>query len=65
MTFYVPDRHDLDGATAAGSARDPLLARAARYARWDGSQTIPALDADEIMDALAQVFGRYVERPVI
>jgi uncharacterized protein with von Willebrand factor type A (vWA) domain len=37
----------------AGSARDPLLARAARYARWDGSQTIPALDADEIMDALA------------
>jgi uncharacterized protein with von Willebrand factor type A (vWA) domain len=29
------------------------LARAARYARWDGSQTIPALDADEIIDALA------------
>jgi uncharacterized protein with von Willebrand factor type A (vWA) domain len=53
MTSYVPDRHDLDGATPAGSARDPLLARAARYARWDGSQTIPALDADEIMDALA------------
>ena len=53
MTSYVPDRHDLDGATAAGSVRDPLLARAARYARWDGSQTIPALDADEIMDALA------------
>jgi uncharacterized protein with von Willebrand factor type A (vWA) domain len=53
MTSYVPDRHDLDGATPAGSARDPLLARAARYARWDGSQTIPALDADEILDALA------------
>src|SRR5688572_29615410 len=53
MTSYVPDRRDLDGASAAGSPRDPLLARAARYARWDGSQTIPALDADDIMDALA------------
>jgi len=53
MTSYVPDRRDLDGGSAVGSARDPLLARAARYARWDGSQTIPALDADEIMDALA------------
>ena len=53
MASYVPDRRDLDGASGAGSARDPLLARAARYARWDGSQTIAALDADEIMDALA------------
>jgi uncharacterized protein with von Willebrand factor type A (vWA) domain len=53
VTSYVPDRHDLDGGSAVGSARDPLLARAARYARWDGSQTIPALDADEIIDALA------------
>ncbi len=53
MTSYVPDRRDLDGGSAVGSARDPLLARAARYARWDGSQSIPALDADEIMDALA------------
>ncbi len=53
MASYVPDRRDLDGGAAAGSTRDPLLARAARYARWDGSQSIPALDADEIMDALA------------
>ncbi len=50
---FSPDRRDLDGGSVGGSARDPLLARAARYARWDGSQTIPALDADEIMDALA------------
>ena len=53
MSLFSPDRHDLDGGTAAGSPRDPLLTRAARYARWDGSQSIPALDADEIMDALA------------
>lgn len=28
-------------------------ARAARYSRWDGSQHLPDLDADEILDALA------------
>jgi uncharacterized protein with von Willebrand factor type A (vWA) domain len=53
MTAYSPDPRDLETAAAASAARDPLLARAARYARWDGTQTIPALDADEILDALA------------
>jgi uncharacterized protein with von Willebrand factor type A (vWA) domain len=53
MSLYSPDPRDLDAAGAATAARDPLLARAARYARWDGTQTIPALDADEILDALA------------
>jgi uncharacterized protein with von Willebrand factor type A (vWA) domain len=50
---YTPDPADLDAAAAIAAARDPLLARAARYARWDGTQTIPALDADEILDAMA------------
>ncbi len=50
---YSPDPRDLEAPAASGAARDPLLARAARYARWDGTQTIPALDADEIIDALA------------
>jgi uncharacterized protein with von Willebrand factor type A (vWA) domain len=54
MTFFTPDRHDLDGGPTPATGRDPLLARAARYARWDGTQTIPALDADEIIDALAE-----------
>jgi uncharacterized protein with von Willebrand factor type A (vWA) domain len=53
MTEYSPDPRDLETVAAATAARDPLLARAARYARWDGTQTIPALDADEILDALA------------
>ena len=53
MSSYTPDPGDLDAAAAIAAARDPLLARAARYARWDGTQTIPALDADEILDALA------------
>ncbi len=53
MTAYSPDPRDLEAAGTTATGRDPLLARAARYARWDGTQTIPALDADEILDALA------------
>jgi uncharacterized protein with von Willebrand factor type A (vWA) domain len=50
---YSPDPRDLDAPAATAAGRDPLLARAARYARWDGTQTVPAFDADEILDALA------------
>ena len=50
---YSPDPRDLDAPAATAAGRDPLLARAARYARWDGTQTVPAFNADEILDALA------------
>src|SRR5690348_16431549 len=50
---YTPDPRDLSAPAVAAAGCDALLARAARYARWDGTQTIPALDADEILDALA------------
>ena len=53
MTSFSPDPRDLGQAAGQTPVRDPLLARAARYARWDGTQSIPALDADEILDALA------------
>ncbi|MFL5775028.1 MAG: vWA domain-containing protein [Chloroflexota bacterium] len=53
MTAYTPDPRHLAGGPGSYSGRDPLLARAARYARWDGTQSITALDADEILDALA------------
>jgi uncharacterized protein with von Willebrand factor type A (vWA) domain len=53
VSHFTPDPRDLDAGAAAAAGRDALLARAARYARWDGTQSIPALDADEIMDALA------------
>ena len=33
--------------------RGGAVARAARYSRWDGRQTIADLDADEVLDALA------------
>ncbi len=56
MTAYSPDPRDL-GAVGAGVGGDPeragALARAARYSRWDGRQTIADLEADEVMDALA------------
>lgn len=53
MTAYSPDPRDL-GSTA----RDPrdatgTLARQARFSRWDGSQEVADLAADEIMDALS------------
>jgi uncharacterized protein with von Willebrand factor type A (vWA) domain len=53
MTLFTPDPRDLGPAGGRPTTREALLARAARYARWDGTQSIPALDADEIMDALA------------
>jgi uncharacterized protein with von Willebrand factor type A (vWA) domain len=59
MTHWSPDRRDLDevrpvGPTTpdrGGSAAGPLVQRA-RFGRWDGSQAVPDLSADEIIDAL-------------
>ena len=53
MTGYSPDPRHLGAGPGPVSGREALLAKAARYARWDGTQSIPALDADEILDALA------------
>ena len=50
---FSPDPRDLEAPAATATGRDPLLVRAARYARWDGTQKVPALDADEILDAMA------------
>jgi uncharacterized protein with von Willebrand factor type A (vWA) domain len=53
VTAYSPDPRDL--GAGARDPRDPLeaIARRARYSRWDGSQQVADLDADEIMDALS------------
>ncbi len=59
MTHWSPDRRDLDEARPAGptmpdgggTAAGPLVQRA-RFGRWDGSQAVPDLSADEIIDAL-------------
>ena len=59
MTAYSPDPRDLgpDPARAGPPRRTETpadaLARAARYSAWDGSQHVADLDADEILDALA------------
>jgi uncharacterized protein with von Willebrand factor type A (vWA) domain len=53
MTAYSPDPRDLSGRVPRSN--DPIaeLARRARYSRWDGSQRLPDLDADEILKALS------------
>jgi len=57
VTGYSPDPRDLGGRVppARGVDDDPLaaLARRARYSRWDGSQQVPDLGADEILDELS------------
>ncbi|MGP1675068.1 MAG: vWA domain-containing protein [Candidatus Limnocylindrales bacterium] len=64
MTAYSPDPRDLGGRVPPSrngmpprGGRDDeapaALARAARYSRWDGSQRLPDLDADEILQALS------------
>jgi uncharacterized protein with von Willebrand factor type A (vWA) domain len=52
VTAYSPDPRHLEGSAERGST-DRSAGRAARYSRWDGSQGLPDLDADEILDALA------------
>ncbi len=50
---YTPDRRDLRDAGSGIEPSERALARAARYSQWDGSQAVPDLAADEILDALA------------
>ena len=52
MASYVPDPRDL-AELPERPDHDPAVPRAALFSRWDGSQLVPDLDADEIMDALA------------
>jgi uncharacterized protein with von Willebrand factor type A (vWA) domain len=50
---YTPDRRDLRDAGGGIEPSERSPARAARYSQWDGSQAVPDLAADEILDALA------------
>jgi uncharacterized protein with von Willebrand factor type A (vWA) domain len=62
VTAYTPDPRDLGpepdrlrrAARSSGdSAAADALARAARYSAWDGTQHVADLEADEILDAVA------------
>src|SRR5215207_3967331 len=53
MAFMTPDFRHLDRTDRPRIARDPGLGGDARYRAWDGSQDVPDLTADEIVDALA------------
>ena len=50
---YSPDRRDLRDSGGGIEPHERLLPHAARYSQWDGSQAVPDLAADEILDALA------------
>lgn len=52
MTAFSPDPRHLEDPTVL-AARDRSLGRHARFSRWDGTQAVPDLDADEILDQLA------------
>ena len=53
MAFLTPDPRHLGRADGAVPSRDAPLPPAAKYRRWDGSQDVPDLTADEIVDAMA------------
>ncbi|HEU0242886.1 MAG TPA: VWA domain-containing protein [Candidatus Limnocylindrales bacterium] len=53
MAFLTPDPRHLDRTDRPGPRRDPSLGGEALYRAWDGSQDVPDLTADEIVDALA------------
>ena len=53
MTFLTPDPRHLDRRDARRVPRDPRCGGDALYRAWDGSQDVPDLTADEIVDALA------------
>ncbi|HET9757527.1 MAG TPA: hypothetical protein VFP66_13560 [Candidatus Limnocylindrales bacterium] len=53
MTGYSPDPRDLSGRVPRPDDPSGELARRARYSRWDGTQRLPDLEADEILKALS------------
>ena len=53
MAFLTPDPRHLSRSDVPVAPRAPRLAADARYLAWDGSQDVPDLTADELVDALA------------
>jgi uncharacterized protein with von Willebrand factor type A (vWA) domain len=53
MTGWTPDRRDLRDAAGPTGRRADGLPHRARFSRWDGSQSVPDFDADDVLDALA------------
>lgn len=53
MAFLTPDPRHLDRSDVRPPPIPGALPPAARYRAWDGTQDVPDLTADEIVDALA------------
>ena len=53
MAFLTPDPRHLDRGDVRPLRHAPTLPPDARYRAWDGSQAVPDLTADELVDALS------------
>jgi uncharacterized protein with von Willebrand factor type A (vWA) domain len=53
MAFITPDPRHLDGRADRAPRRGGGLPGDARYLAWDGSQDLPDLTADQLVDAMA------------
>ena len=53
MAFLTPDPRHLDRSDARPDRRSTALPADALYRAWDGSQDLPDLTADELVDALS------------
>src|SRR5215470_2675999 len=49
----MSSRRGFAGEVMGGSIRHLLMARLSRYSRWDGTQAVPDLDADELLSAMS------------
>ena len=60
---FTPDRRDLRDSGTGIEPPDQVLARAARYSQWDGSQAIPDLAARYPTELLRFREDPYYSRP--
>src|SRR5215475_1588514 len=49
----MSSRRGFADVVMGGSIRHLLMARLSRYSRWDGTQAVPDLDADELLSAMS------------
>src|SRR5215475_2588784 len=49
----ISSRRGFADEVMGGSIRHLLMARLSRYSRWDGTQAVPDLDADELLSAMS------------
>jgi uncharacterized protein with von Willebrand factor type A (vWA) domain len=54
VSFLTPDRRHLDPSPVDRPDEPAAFVARARFSRWDGTQAVPDLSAEELVDALAE-----------